>query len=316
MRKLSVIVPIYNTEQYLYQCLDSIVRQTYQNLEIICVDDGSTDRSGEILDEFAAKDSRIVSIHEQNMGESHARNVGILRSTGDYIAFVDCDDWLEEDTYQVLVELLEENDTDLAAVSWIKEFSDHSIQMTNNLLVKEGTISQEQLMSYVYRRDDYQGFAYMWDKLYRRKLIFRENGEVLLFSEKLRLGGDVLYLAEILLEARNGIYFDKACYHYRQRNASGCHTTDLAKRLDWLEGYKIVIKKYERQEVSDDIIIWVKRFLAYHSSNVAEMAYSQNNFEVLHFCQEIMKLYAKEYRDTNSGYLERIERYNRILQLS
>lgn len=93
--KFSVILPIFNTEKYLKACLDSIINQTYKNLEIICVDDGSTDGSLKILEEYSSKDSRIKIINQQNQGVSAARNVGIDNATGDYVSFVDPDDWVE-----------------------------------------------------------------------------------------------------------------------------------------------------------------------------------------------------------------------------
>ena len=102
MSKISVIVPVYNVEQYLPQCLDSIINQTYKNLEIICVDDGSPDNSGKILDEYAKKDKRIKVIHQENQGVSVARNTGLDNATGKYIGFVDPDDWIEADYYETL----------------------------------------------------------------------------------------------------------------------------------------------------------------------------------------------------------------------
>lgn len=315
MKKISVIIPVYNAELYLCQCLSSVISQTYGNLEIICVDDGSTDNSGEIVDEFAREDTRIIAIHQQNMGESKARNAGIVRATGDYIAFVDCDDWIEPDMYETLVSALENNDVDISAVNWIKEFSDRSIYMKNKLPVSTDKLSRNQLMYYFYRRDDYQGLAYMWNKLYRRELIYQSNEKVLFFEENLKLGGDVVYLAELLLKANSGVYVDKAYYHYRQRDTSGCHTLNLGKRLDWLEAYKIVIQKFEQQGVSDEVMIWVKRFLAYHSSNVAELAYQQSENKVLNYCQNIMRQYEKEYHKTNEIYVDRIRRYDKILNL-
>ena len=88
-KKVSVIIPVYNTLNYLNRCLESVVSQTYQNMEIICIDDGSTDGSEKIVDEFAAKDKRIIAIHQKNRGESNARNTGLRTATGDYIGFMD-----------------------------------------------------------------------------------------------------------------------------------------------------------------------------------------------------------------------------------
>ncbi len=115
--KITVIIPVYKVEKYLRKCLDSVINQTYANLEIICVDDGSPDNSGAILDEYAQKDSRIIVIHQENAGVSAARNRGLDIATGEYIAFVDSDDWLEPQCYELAVaEFLKDPEIDL--VSW------------------------------------------------------------------------------------------------------------------------------------------------------------------------------------------------------
>ena len=103
MKKISVIVPIYNTEKYLKRCFDSILSSTYENLEVILVDDGSPDNSGKICDEYAARDSRIRVIHKKNGGLSSARNAGLDIATGDYVTFVDSDDYIASDIYEKLV---------------------------------------------------------------------------------------------------------------------------------------------------------------------------------------------------------------------
>lgn len=97
---ITVIVPVYNVEKYLRRCLDSIIRQTYQNLEILCIDDGSIDNSGEICEQYAARDARIKVIHQENQGLSTARNRGLDAAEGEYIAFVDSDDYILEDMYK------------------------------------------------------------------------------------------------------------------------------------------------------------------------------------------------------------------------
>lgn len=119
--KLSVIVPVYNVEPYIRRCLDSILVQTYRNLEIILVDDGSTDRSGEICDTYAAKDDRIQVIHKENGGIVSARKAGVLRATGEYTTNVDSDDWIEENTYEVMINRLEEYHPDLLVFGYKKE---------------------------------------------------------------------------------------------------------------------------------------------------------------------------------------------------
>lgn len=111
---VSVIVPIYNVEAYLERCVDSIINQTYKNLEIILVDDGSPDRCGEICDEYASKDSRIVVIHKENGGLSDARNAGIEKAQGEYLSFVDSDDWIEPNMIEVLYKACVDNSTKMA----------------------------------------------------------------------------------------------------------------------------------------------------------------------------------------------------------
>lgn len=111
---VSVVVPVYNVEKYLDRCVESIVKQTYENLEIILVDDGSLDQSGAMCDEWAQKDARIKVVHKKNGGLSDARNKGVEVATGDYIGFVDSDDYIALDTYEVLVKLIQENDVDIS----------------------------------------------------------------------------------------------------------------------------------------------------------------------------------------------------------
>ncbi len=119
--KISVIVPVYNVEPYIKRCLDSIVFQTYRELEIILVDDGSTDRSGEICDEYAAKDDRIQVIHKENGGIVSARKAGVLCATGEYTTNVDSDDWIEENAYAVMVDSLEKYHPDMLVLGYKKE---------------------------------------------------------------------------------------------------------------------------------------------------------------------------------------------------
>lgn len=314
MKKVSIIIPIYNTAPYLRRCLDSAKNQTYPNIEIICVDDGSTDGSEKILDEYAC-DERFVIIHKCNGGESSARNVGLLKSTGDYIGFMDCDDWIDTDMYAILVNAMEEYDVDMAAASWFKSYDTEEKEMTNLKPLKEGVLDREQLLRYIYERDAYQGFAYMWDKLYKREILTNTNGDIILFDENIRLGGDVIYLAKAALNCKNATYIPRGMYHYYQRNMSGCHTDNLEKRLDWIKSYLIVIDMFEKENVSEEVLNYVKRFMAYHSCNVAELAYEQNDSKVHEYCQNIMRQYEDVYISLNESYPERVKRYRNVLQL-
>ncbi len=314
MRKISVIIPVYNTSGNLKQCLDSVRNQTYTNLEIICVDDGSTDGSGEILDEYGLKDNRFVIVHEENLEESHARNVGLKLATGDYIAFIDSDDWIESDMYEVLVDVIEKNDVDMSICGWFKDDETKSIPIRNKLSVNQRIISNTELLTYIFMRDSYKAFAYIWDKLYKRELLRRPDGSEIVFDEIISLGEDVLFLTEVALNTDRAMFYDRAMYHYRQRKISACHTTDLNKLVCLINVYEMVIKLCQEKNVTDETLRYIKRFLAYHSSNFAEEALNQGNDEKKILFQNYMKQYKDDYCRLNVEYPDRIERYISLLQ--
>lgn len=315
MKKISVIIPVYNTRKEITRCLESICGQTYRELEIICVDDGSSDGSEQIIDEFAKKDDRIVVVHKTNGGESNARNTGLKIATGEYIAFCDCDDWIDEDMYEVLSWELEHENIDMIASGWYKETELSSQEIKNELPVKSHSFEREELLKYLYMRDSYRGFAYMWNKLYKRDILWDKQGKLLLFREDLRLGGDVVYLAEAALNVKQAKYVDRAFYHYYQRDESGCHTKDVSKLRDWVRAYEIVLQKFEEEEIDDKIIGYVKRFLAYHSSNAAEVSSAQGQEKAKMEFQKFMRLYKKEYVSLNRQYPERIKKYCALLEI-
>lgn len=313
MKKVSLIIPVYNSEKYLAKCLKSACNQTYRNMEIICVDDGSTDASGRIVDEFAARDARIVAIHQKNQGESAARNRGLQIASGEYIGFMDCDDWIESDMYESLVTELEKEDADIAISGWFKDTDRESIPIKNEKEVEDKVFTRDKLLKYLYERDSYREFAYMWDKLYKRELLFDSNSALILFDSQLILGGDVLYLGRVALNVKKAVYMDKPFYHYLQRQDSGCHSKDINKRIDWLKAYIKLIAIYENNYIEKYVVDLLKRFLVYHSANVAQMAYEQNNAEGLLYCKEIIEKYKEEYQRLNQDKPERIAWLNEIL---
>lgn len=314
MKTISVIIPVYNTEKELPKCLKSICDQTYKDLEIICIDDGSTDGSSQVLDEFSMKDNRIKVVHQKNGGESNARNTGLKMASGEYIAFCDCDDWIDTDMYEILARELNCENIDMVGGSWYKETDAYSQEIRNQLPVNNAAFTREELLKYLYKRDSYRGFAYMWNKLYKREILKDKFGNLLLFHEDLRLGGDVLYLAEAALNIKKGKYIDRAFYHYYQRSESGCHTKDVDKLQDWLKAYELVLQRFGEERIDDETIDYVKRFLAYHSSNAVEVAAEQGQEEAKKKFQGLMRKYEQEYVSLNIQYPERIKRYQELLE--
>lgn len=129
---ISVIVPVYNAEHYLEKCIRSIIGQTYSNLEIILVDDGSTDGSGILCDEFAVEDARVHVIHQKNCGLVAARRIGVRNASGKYITFVDADDYIDLDTYEVLVQYMGEKDADVVAFGMTEEYLGNTVYKKNH----------------------------------------------------------------------------------------------------------------------------------------------------------------------------------------
>lgn len=221
--KVSVIVPVYNVESYLEQCLDSIVDQTYSNLEIILVNDGSTDRSGRICDEFAEKDSRINVIHQKNAGVSSARNSGIEVATGDYITFVDSDDWLDTEMYRKMTEAAKSvKFADLIMCDYFTFKPDSNEKINTNLrggLYTKPEITHE-IYPYLLARKDFGrlSIAITCICLFKRSLLIENN---IRFDEKLKYSEDNLFMTEVILKADSFLYLkDDYFYHYRQYDAS------------------------------------------------------------------------------------------------
>ena len=311
-KKLSVIIPVYNQLEYFKKCLDSVVNQTYSNLEIICVDDGSTDGAQDYLDEIALKDSRVIAIHQKNSGESHARNVGLEHATGDYITFVDCDDWIEGDMYETLVSTMECEDVDMVASGWFKEEERRTIEIKNGEPVTHGVFGTEQLLRYIYMRDSYRGFAYMWNKIYKKEIMMH-HGRIQLFDESLKLGGDVIYLAQMALNSKTCVYIDKAFYHYRIRRGSGSHSKSTSHIKDWVKSYEKTITMLEDNQVSEEIIDYAKRFMAYHAMEGAKVALELKEEKAFDYFKQVMMQNENIYVRLNEKHPERIGEYKSLL---
>lgn len=170
---ISVIVPVYNAEKYIHRCVDSIINQTYTNLEIILVDDGSPDNSGVICDEYAEKDDRIVVIHKENKGVYTARNAGLDICTGEYIAFVDSDDYIESEMYEIMLSESLKDNVDICVCQWQYENQDGQriidLNKINNTIY--GKKTSIEFAEYLYGSSYENGVVCAaWNKLYRKEI--------------------------------------------------------------------------------------------------------------------------------------------------
>lgn len=218
----SVIVTIYNAEKYLHECIDSIIQQTYSNIEILLVDDGSVDQSGPICDEYAQKDQRVQVIHQTNKGLVAARISGIINARGKYIVFVDSDDWIDANMCSIFAQHIEETHPDILLAGLIKEYDNRSQGVTNVLPV--GYYDSKKMHKEVYPRMIYTGRffekgleTYVCSRAISREIMVNVAGIMNLdisFGE----GGVWLYLC--LLQATSIFIVDSMPYHYRMRSDS------------------------------------------------------------------------------------------------
>ena len=219
---ISIIVPVYNTEAYLRKCLDSILCQTVGDMEVICVDDGSTDESPRILDVYVAADSRVKVIHQKNGGLVSARKVGLKAATGEYIGYVDSDDWIETNMYEKLFEALTDGKADIAMCGRVEEIGHTGRKVRHGF--QAGRYDKQELIENIYPCMIVNGaffewgiFPGVWDKLFRRETLEKFQMAV---DERLTMGEDAVCTYPALLHAENICILDECLYHYRQSSTS------------------------------------------------------------------------------------------------
>ena len=221
---ITVIVPVYNVKNFLEQCINSIIRQSYKNLEVILVDDGSTDDSGVLCDKLKSQDTRIKVIHKDNGGLSDARNAALDIFTGEYVMFVDSDDWIDFDCCQILYDMLKKHNADIACCRYRNVYPDGKLEPIgedHNMLIYNGL---DCLKEFLYGKI-VDPFA--WAKLYKREIIGS-----LRFIKGI-IGEDIPYNLEIFKVISKIVVVGESYYNYRQqRIGSICQAAVSQKRID------------------------------------------------------------------------------------
>ena len=221
---VSVIIPIYKVERYLRKCIDSVLNQTYQDFEIILVDDCSPDNCPAICDEYAKNDDRIKVIHKENGGLSSARNAGIKIASGEYLAFVDSDDTIEQTFLQTLVDGLENNGTDLCATK-LKKVFENSSEEIEQVFSNSIEIVTDKKFDYALTEEKYAGFV--TSMLFKREILVNNN---LLFDEKIFHGEDLPFTLEYLTHCDKVCFIDSGLYLYLIRENSITTSVRFNKR--------------------------------------------------------------------------------------
>lgn len=292
--KVSILVPCYNVEKYINQCLDSIVQQTYTNLQIVLVDDGSSDNTLNILKEYASKDSRIEVYHQENQGVATARNVLLSKIKGDYFLFVDSDDWIELDMVEFLINKAIDNKSDIAVCSNV--INDDIPRIT----YKEEMWHQEKVIMEFLRHTNFNGS--LCNKLINVKLL--KNAPI--FHPEISYGEDALFTWQIIQEVQNVVATDKQLYHYRRNEASLSHA-------QWTPN-----KKGTGHLVWENICDDVKKYYPQHSA-IAYARFALEDMWALYFAsisnypydehisirQQNVKQNLKNIRETRLDSLDR-----------
>ena len=231
MTKISIIVPVYNVEKYLSECLESLISQTLSDIEIICINDGSKDSSLEILEKYAQKDKRIVVINQENSGVSTARNTGMKCANGEYIGFIDSDDWIDSDFYEKLYNSAKNNDADIVVASIIryrKCVQKYRVKYTNE---KVYTDLQDKISACSIPK-----ICYVWNKLYKNEIIKDK-----LFTPNVYFE-DVIWLPKVIKCANKIVTVADTNYYYRVNNNSIVKKTSKKKQQDNYNAKKEMLK--------------------------------------------------------------------------
>ena len=272
---ISIIVPVYNVEKYICRCIDSILDQTYKDFELILVDDGSTDSSGKICDDYKKRDKRIKVIHKENGGLSSARNIGLDIAEGDYIGFIDSDDYIRKDMYEVLYNDIVKYHADISICSY-KEVNEYfqpkNIRDNNKIEIYEGIDSLNQLY-----KNNRVKFIVAWNKLYD-KSIFKN-----LRYEEGKIHEDELIIHKLLLSSKLVTYNSKEMYYYLQREDSIMKKEYSISNLSYINA------------LSDRIILFYKEGLD-ELQERAESEYLSNFFKYYFLVKEKDMYNLKEFK--------------------
>lgn len=288
--KLSVIVAVYNIAAYLPQCVDSILSQDYENLEVILIDDGATDGSGAICDRYAAQDSRVRVIHQKNGGAAAAKNAGLRTATGEYLTFVDGDDYLEPKVYGYMMDVLLGSGADVAEFTFRDVYRSHQEEQvfySGRKVVK----AQEYLTWYLNRWH----CALLWNKVYKRSLfagIFFEEGHKI---------DDEYFTYQGILNADTLVCDDRIIYNYRQRGSSAMRSPASQNQLA-LDRIDCVSKR--RRVVAERVPELRKTFdIGFLDALVYMSQYPDNTQDSIRLLKSELKRYLKEGNTFPPKYL-------------
>lgn len=300
--KVTVIMPIYNVAPYLAKCIESVLKQTYINFELFLVDDGSRDESPEIVDRFAKQDSRIIAVHQVNSGVDAARNVGLERGSGKYVAFIDSDDWYDEKYLEKLVTVAESESAQLVVCNF------EPVGVDNPPKVKDigtGKFNREEAMKHLLGYNTFNG--YVWNKLFLMSIIKEHS---LRFQDGYWACDDVLFAGDYIYFCNKVTVIEDKLYYYRQNNA-GANRVRYSGKVSfdkkWLSSFTVT--KHFKQLFNNNAVTKACNLHEVREASIVlrSMAAGGYKGDEYHKLKEIIKHNAKDfYRSDEAGYTQKL----------
>ncbi len=288
---ISIIVPVYNVEKYIRRCLDSLINQTYKNLEIILVDDGSPDNSGAVCDEYAKLDSRIKVIHKENGGVSSARNVGLDNVSGEYVGFIDSDDYVALDMYEVLYNNLAANDADISMGIYALENDKGEFIPHYNIPVTQ-MFDKAQTVAQMLKQVKYT--CSLCDKIFSKKLI-----ESTRFDEGISHNEDLVFVYQLMKNSRKAVYTSKPMYYYCNNEQSASRVKFSDKNTTMLKAQNFVLEdiKANMPEIYDVALTEYVKTAIFNLTAIVRSGYQNDEYveKLRKIVKDNLKFFLKSY---------------------
>lgn len=301
---LSIIIPIYNAEKYLKMCVDSILQQTFSNFELLLIDDGSRDASPQICDDYARKDARCKVTHKENGGCSSARNLGISLAEGDLVAFVDADDYLDCDMYQILIDNLDKTDSDVSVCGYKreKESSVPNLIESHDTLAPILILTEKEIYDSITRqKNSIEGMV--WNKVWKREVVGDHR-----YRTDVAINDDAVFTWETLKDAKQVCYCDLPMYHYMVLPSGIVSSSKLDNYLKGVFGYEIMMA--DKEDLSEECYADLcTQYIVWNVSTFERLAMQKNPDH---------KIYEKIKENIRSKqkYLERISnKYHKAMAM-
>lgn len=273
MEKISIIAPVYQVEKYIGQCIESVINQTFKNFELILIDDGSKDKSGNICDEYAKRDKRIHVVHTENKGAASARNKGLDLATGKYIAFVDGDDYLAENMLDKLYKVITQENCDVVVCDFLNLHANSDKDFS--LQLSDSKVSGREILSHLKNQKNYGVWTIVWNKLYKKEIL-----KDLRFPEG-KYFEDEIFSDQLYLICNEVQVISDVLYYHRVLETSTMNTQKIRNYLDLIDAFQLRINLYLENRLSDDEVYKVLIYMLEPYTKCAKADFMGNDKERL-----------------------------------